>query len=83
LLKASSLFLNFSASIYSQHRVYRIHIEILTIDHALNLARRKLADRVRNGDVGAASGCLLSSSDLQDTVDIDLENDLENRIPMT
>jgi hypothetical protein len=52
----------------------------LTTDHVLNLARRKLADGVGDGDVGTASRGLLSSSDLEDTVDIDLENNLENGI---
>lgn len=47
-------------------------------DHLLNLLGGELADRVGNGDVGAAAGGLLSGGDLEDTVDIDLEDNLEN-----
>lgn len=50
----------------------------LTVDHVLNLSGRKLADRVGDGDVGGATGRLLSGGNLEDTVDIDLEDDLEN-----
>lgn len=53
---------------------------ILTIDHALDLAGRKLANRVGDGDVGTAAGGLLSSSDLKDTVDIDLEDNFKNGV---
>lgn len=48
------------------------------VDHVLNLSRRELTNGVGNGDVGAAAGSLLSGGDLQDTVDIDLEDNLEN-----
>jgi hypothetical protein len=82
LLKASSEFLNFSASDYMLDRVHvnRLEIRLLTVDHALNFTGRKLANRVGDGDVGTASGGLLSSSNLKDTVDIDLENNFENRV---
>jgi hypothetical protein len=36
------------------------------------------ADGVGDGDVGAAARGLLSSGDLQDTVDVDLEDDLKD-----
>ena len=49
-----------------------------TVDHALNLTRRELANRVGDGDVGAAARGLLSGGDLEDTVDVDLEDDLED-----
>jgi hypothetical protein len=51
----------------------------LTADHVLDLVRRELTDRVGDGDVSTAARGLLGSSDLEDTVDIDLEDDLENR----
>ena len=51
---------------------------VLTVDHVLNLSSRQLADRVGDGDVGGAAGRLLSGGNLEDTVDIDLEDDLEN-----
>lgn len=54
-------------------------LELLGVaDHGLNLSRGQLTNRVGNGDVGAAARGLLGGSDLQDTVDIDLEDDLEN-----
>lgn len=40
--------------------------------------RRELADRVGDGDVGAAAGGLLGGGDLEDTVDVDLEDTLED-----
>ena len=49
-----------------------------TVDHVLNLARRELANRVGDGDVGTAAGGLLGGGDLEDTVDVDLEDDLED-----
>jgi len=49
-----------------------------TADHVLDLAGRELANRVGDGDVGAAARGLLGSSNLEDTVDIDLEDDLKN-----
>ena len=54
-------------------------LELLgVVDHVLNLRRRELANRVGDGDVGRATGGLLSGGNLEDTVDIDLENDLED-----
>ena len=49
-----------------------------TVDHVLNLGGGELANRVGDGDVGAAAGGLLSGGDLEDTVDVDLEDDLED-----
>lgn len=54
--------------------------KLLTIDHVLNLAGGKLSDRVGNGDVGTTTGGLLGSSDLKDTIDINLENNLKDGI---
>lgn len=54
-------------------------LELLSIlNHLLNLGGRKLSNRVRDGDVSGTSSGLLSGSDLEDTVDIDLEDDLED-----
>lgn len=50
----------------------------LTVDHVLNLGARQLTDRVRDSDVGSASGGLLGSGNLKDTVDVDLEDNLES-----
>jgi hypothetical protein len=56
-----------------------VALELLSVvDHLLDLARRQLADRVGNGDVGAAARGLLGGGDLEDTVDVDLEDTLEN-----
>lgn len=56
-------------------------LELLSIvDHLLDLAGRELADRVGDGDVGGAAGRLLGSGDLEDTVDVDLEDDLKDGI---
>jgi NAD-specific glutamate dehydrogenase len=80
LLKASSLFLNFSAS---ENRLDGILSGIyvrLTIDHALDFSRGQLADRVGDGDVGAAARGLLSGSDLKDTVDVDLKDNFKDGI---
>ena len=52
----------------------------LTVDHVLDLTGRKLAERVADGDVGTAARGLLRSSDLEDTVDINFENNLEHRL---
>lgn len=49
-----------------------------TADHLLDLASGELADRVGNGDVGRAARGLLSGGDLEDTVDVDLEDNLED-----
>jgi len=51
-----------------------------TLNHALDLGGGKLSDRVGDGDVGTASRGLLGGGDLQDTVDIDLEDDLEDGV---
>ena len=47
-------------------------------DHLLDLTAGELADRVGDGDVGAAARGLLGGSDLEDTVDVDLEDTLED-----
>lgn len=81
LLKASSLFLNFSASKNKLVTclIWSIQDE-LTVDHALDLTRGQLSDRVGDGDVGAAARGLLGCGDLEDTVDVDLEDDLKNGV---
>ena len=81
LWKASSLVLYFSASIRPLATVPGIgelSWEVLTVDHALNLRGRELTNRVADGNVGAAARGLLGGSDLEDTVDVDLEDDLED-----
>jgi len=50
----------------------------LTADHGVDLGGRELADSVGNGDVGTTSGGLLGGGDLEDTVDVNLEDTLEN-----
>lgn len=56
-------------------------LELLgVVDHVLDLGGGELADGVGDGDVGAAAGGLLGGSDLEDTVDIDLEDNLEDGI---
>lgn len=49
-----------------------------TVNHLLNLSGGKLADGIGDGNVGTTSRGLLGSSNLEDTVDINLENDLES-----
>ena len=54
-------------------------LELLGLaDHVVDLGGRELTNRVGDGDVGAAAGGLLGGSDLEDTVDIDLEDDLKD-----
>jgi hypothetical protein len=54
-------------------------LELLgVVDHGLDVRRRELTDGVGDGDVGGAAGGLLGSGDLEDTVDVDLEDDLKN-----
>lgn len=48
------------------------------LNHLIDLAAGELADSVGDGDVGGAAGGLLSGGDLEDTVDVDLEHDLES-----
>lgn len=56
-------------------------LELLgVVDHVLNLGGRELANSVGDGDVGAAARGLLGGGDLEDTVDIDLEDDLKDGI---
>jgi hypothetical protein len=50
------------------------------VDHVLDVGGRELADGVGDGDVGTAAGGLLGGGDLQDTVDVDLEDDLKDGI---
>lgn len=49
-------------------------------DHVLDLSGGELADSVGDGDVGGAAGRLLGGGNLEDTVDVDLEDDLESGI---
>ena len=53
-----------------------------TRDHLLDLGGAELADGVGDGDVGAAAGGLLGGGDLEDTVDVDLEDTLENGLTL-
>jgi hypothetical protein len=54
-------------------------LELLRIvDHVLDVAGAELADGVGDGDVGGAARGLLGRGDLQDTVDVDLEDDLKD-----
>ena len=54
-------------------------LELLSVlNHLLDVVGRKLADGVGDGDVGAAAGGLLGGGDLQDTVDVNLEDGLED-----
>jgi len=54
-------------------------LELLGLaDHVVDLSGRELTNRVGDGDVGAAAGGLLSGGDLKDTVDVDLEDTLED-----
>ena len=50
------------------------------VDHVLDVGGRELTNGVGDGDVGAAAGGLLGGGDLQDTVDVDLEDDLKDGI---
>jgi len=53
------------------------------LNHLVDLGAGQLADSVGDGDVGRATGGLLSSGDLQDTVDIDLEHTLKSGLTGT
>ena len=56
-----------------------VALELLSfVDHLLDLVGGELSDGVGDGDVGAAAGGLLSGGDLEDTVDVDLEDTLED-----
>lgn len=56
-----------------------VGLELLGIcHHGLDLGAGELADRVGDSDVGAAARGLLSGGNLENTVDIDLEDDLED-----
>lgn len=58
-----------------------VGLESLSIaDHLLNLASRQLADRVGDGDVGTAAGGLLSGGDLENTVGVNLEDNLKDSL---
>lgn len=48
------------------------------VDHLLDLGAAELTDGVGNGDVGGAARALLGGGDLQDTVDVDLEDNLKD-----
>lgn len=51
-----------------------------TVDHLLNLSAGKLANSVGDSNVGSASRGLLSSGNLEDTVDVDLEDNLQSSL---
>ena len=53
---------------------------ILTANHVLDLTRGELANGVGDGDIRTTSRCLFSSSDLENAIHVDLENDLENGV---
>lgn len=53
---------------------------ILTANHVLDLTRGELANGVGDGDIRTTPRCLFSSSDLEDTICVDLENNLENGV---
>ena len=53
------------------------------LNHLVDLSGAELTNGVGDGDVGAAAGSLLGGGDLQDTVDIDLEDTLENGLTGT
>lgn len=53
---------------------------LLTVDHLLNLSAGKLANSVGDGNIGSASRGLLSSCDLEDTVDVDLEDNFQSSL---
>jgi hypothetical protein len=56
-------------------------LELLgVVDHSLDVRRRELTNGVGDGDVGAAAGGLLGGGDLEDTVDVDFEDDLKDGI---
>ena len=76
LLKASSEFLNLAASAGMLANGFRIKRRVPTADHALYLSRRKLPNRIGNGDISTSSRCLLGGRDLEYTIDIDLEYNL-------
>ena len=80
LLKASSLFLNLAASKTSSVQLCGRFSRALTANHVLNLARREFTDRVGNRNVRATSRRLFSSSDLEDTVDVDFKDNLKDGV---
>jgi hypothetical protein len=53
---------------------------MLTVDHVLDVSGGELANGVGDSDVGAAAGSLLGGGDLEDTVDVDFEDDLKDGI---
>lgn len=55
----------------------------LTFNHLLNLGAGELADSVGDGDVGTAARGLLSGSNLQNTVDVNLEHTLQSSLAGT
>lgn len=56
-------------------------LELLgVLNHLLDLVGRELANGVGDGDVGAAAGGLLGGGDLEDTVDVNLEDGLEDGV---
>lgn len=56
-------------------------LELLgVLNHLLDLVGRELANGVGDGDVGAAARGLLSGGNLEDTVDVNLEDGLEDSV---
>lgn len=70
----------FISKVNCDSRYYRVEGTVRTVDHSLDLGAGELADSVGDGDVGAAAGRLLGGSDLQDTVDVDLEDNFKGGI---
>ena len=56
-------------------------LELFSIGNSLlNVGRRELSNRVGDGDVGSAARRLLGGGDLENTVGIDLEDDLQDSL---
>jgi len=81
LLNASDVGLKLLLGLEALAEGLVVGLELLGVrDHALNLVGRELANGVGDGDVGGAARGLLSGGDLKDTVDVDLEDDLEDSL---
>ena len=79
LLDAGDVGLELLLSLEALGESLVVGLELLSLlNHLLDLRGRELANGVGDGDVGGAAGGLLGGGDLEDTVDIDLEDDLED-----
>ena len=79
LLNAGDVGLELLLSLEALGESLVVGLELLSLlNHLLDLRGRELANGVGDGDVGGAAGGLLGGGDLEDTVDIDLEDDLED-----